>query len=33
MFQLGNPKVAHTSPDERHSAKDPPAEGEGDRPG
>lgn len=32
MFQLGTPKVAHTSPDERHSSKDPSAEGEGDLP-
>ena len=28
MFQLSTPKVAHTSPDERHSSADPP-EGEG----
>ena len=24
MFQLSTPKVAHTSPDERHSSTDPP---------
>jgi len=24
MFQLSTPKVAHTSPDERHSSADPP---------
>ena len=24
MFQLSTPKVAHTSPDERHSSDDPP---------
>ena len=24
MFQLGTPKVAHSSPEERHSSDDPP---------
>ena len=24
MFQLSTPKMAHTSPDERHSRADPP---------
>jgi len=30
MFQLGTPKVAHTSPDERHSGDDPPEGTEAD---
>ena len=30
MFQLGTPKVAHTSPEERHSSDDPPEGTEAD---
>ena len=30
MFQLNTPKLAHTSPDERHSCNDPPEGTEAD---
>jgi len=30
MHQLSTPKVAHTSPDERHSSDDPPEDADAD---